>query len=146
MLAQPFLHKFNSSSEHINRYVSRIYADVYLKSEKIKGKNEGIIAIKQLNHAVTRKEISYYKFLNPWHIFILLCYMFKYIQNMTQNYIMNSIFDIAQKSTKQWDCFWEESYTISSWSKVVRKLSAKKFKDVICGQTSQIMCIMICSI
>lgn len=31
------------------------------------------------------------------------------MQNMTQNYIiMNSIFDIAQKSTKQWDCFWEE--------------------------------------
>ena len=32
--------------------------NVYLKFEKIKGKNEGIIAIKQLNHAVTRKEIS----------------------------------------------------------------------------------------
>lgn len=40
----------------------------------------------------------------------------------------------------------KESYTISSWSKVVRKLSAKKFKDVICGQTSQIICTVICSI
>ena len=40
----------------------------------------------------------------------------------------------------------KESYTISSWSKVVRKLSAKKFKDVICGQTSQIICTRICSI
>ena len=102
-----------------------------------------------MNHALTRKEIK--SFIRILTKYVQCVINFNTCLNIYRTWNKTTLwipYLTLRKNRQNNGTVFEkkESYTISSWSKVVRKLSAKKFKDVICGQTSQIMCTMICSI